>query len=66
MEFSRQEQWSRLPFFPSRYLPDPGIKPTSPVAPALAGEFFLTELPGNSPPQIFSTDRQQNLHLEDV
>ena len=27
-------------------LPDPGIKPTSHVAPALAGRFFTTELPG--------------------
>ena len=28
------------------YLPDPGIKPTSPKAPTLAGRFFTTELPG--------------------
>ena len=27
-------------------LPDPGIKPTSPVTPALANGFFTTELPG--------------------
>ena len=30
----------------SRDLPDPGIKPASPVAPALAGGFFTTEPPG--------------------
>ena len=27
-------------------LPDPGIKPTSFVSPALAGEFFTAETPG--------------------
>ena len=27
-------------------LPDPGIKPTSPVSPALAGRFCTTEPPG--------------------
>ena len=42
MGFPRQEYWSGLPFPPPRDLPDPGIKPTSP---ALAGEFFTTELP---------------------
>ena len=35
MGFSRQEYWSGLPCAPSEYLPDPGIKPTSPAAPAL-------------------------------
>ena len=29
-------------------LPDPGIKPTSPTSPALAGGFFTTEPPGKS------------------
>ena len=33
--------------FPSpEDLPDSGSKPTSPVSPALAGEFFTTEPPG--------------------
>ena len=40
MEISRQEYWSRLPFPPSRDLPEPGIKPASPMSPALAGGFF--------------------------
>ena len=35
MGLSRQEYWSGLPFPPPRDLPDPGIKPTSPVSPAL-------------------------------
>ena len=43
--FSRQEYWSGLPFPSPRDLPDPGIEPKSP---ALAGEFFTTELPGKS------------------
>ena len=42
VEFSRQEYWSRLPFPPPGDLPDPGIKPTSLVSPALAGGFFAT------------------------
>ena len=31
MEFSRQESWSRVPFLPPGDLPDPGIKPESPL-----------------------------------
>ena len=36
MEFSRQEYWSGLPFPTPEDLPKLGIKPTSPVSPALA------------------------------
>ena len=46
MEFSRQEYWSGLPFSTPGDLPDPRIKPTSPVSPALAGRFFTTGPPG--------------------
>ena len=42
MEFSRQEYWSGLPFPSPGDLPNPGIKPTSPASPALAGTFFTT------------------------
>ena len=42
MGFSRQENWSGLPFPSPGDLPDSGIKPESPVAPALAGRFFST------------------------
>ena len=49
MGFSRQEYWSGLPFSPPGNLPNPGIQPLSPVAPALAGGFFATELPGQPP-----------------
>ena len=37
MQFSRQEYWSGLPFPPPGDLPNPGIKPASPV---LAGRYF--------------------------
>ena len=40
MGFSRQEFWSELPCLLSGDLPDPGIEPTSPMSPALAGRFF--------------------------
>ena len=44
MEFSRQEYWSGLPFHSPGDLPDPGIKPASPI---FAGRFFTAEPPGN-------------------
>ena len=43
MEFSSQEYWSGVPFPPPGDFPKLTIKPTSPVAPALAGGFFTTE-----------------------
>ena len=48
MGFSRQEYWNGLPSPPPGDLPNPGIKPTSPVSLALAGEFFTTEPPGKT------------------
>ena len=36
MGFSRQEHWNGLPFPPLGDLPDPGIKPESPMSPTLA------------------------------
>ena len=41
----KKEYWSGLPFPTPGDLPHPGIKPKSPVAPALAGGFFTTEAP---------------------
>ena len=43
MGFPRQEYWSGLPFPSTRDLPDPRIKPRSPVVQANS---LLTELPG--------------------
>ena len=42
MGFSRQEYWSGLPYPSPGDLPDPGIEPTSPTPPTMAGEFFTT------------------------
>ena len=43
---SQQEYWSGLPFPPPGDLPDAGIKPMCPAAPALVGGFFTPEPPG--------------------
>ena len=59
MEFSRQEQWSGLPFPSPRDLPDPGI---TPGCCALLAD-SLSELPGKHI-QIFTTVlRHLNLRL---
>ena len=42
MGFPRQEYWSELPFPLPRDFCDPGIKPRSPMSPALGGRFFTT------------------------
>ena len=41
IEFPKQEYWSGLPFLSPGDLPDPGIKPGSPV---LQADSLLTEL----------------------
>jgi len=48
MEFFRQEYWRGLPFPLPGNLPDPVIKPISPVSPALVGRFFTT-VPSGKP-----------------
>ena len=48
MTFSKQEYWSGLLFPTPNYLPNPGVKPASPVSPALAGRCFTTEPPWKS------------------
>ena len=47
--FPRQGYWSGLPFPPPGYLPDSGLKPTSPT---LASRFLTTELPGS--PKLYA------------
>ena len=44
MRFSRQEDWSGLPFPSSEDLPDPGIKPPSPMSCVLLVDSLPTEL----------------------
>ena len=42
MGFSRQENWSDLPFPPPGYLPNPVAESTSLMSPTLADSFFTT------------------------
>ena len=51
MEFPRQKCWSGLPFPSVGDLPNPGIKPESPVSPALQADSEPTEPLGK--PQIY-------------
>ena len=46
MGFSRQEYWSGLACPPPGDLPDPGVKPTSPMSPGLQADALPTEPPG--------------------
>ena len=55
MGFPKEEYWSGLPFSPARDLPDPGIRPASPV---LAGGIFTSVSPGKP-----HTDNMFNLLL---
>ena len=43
MGFSRQEDWSGLPFPPPWDLSNPGIEPALPVSPALQVNYLSTE-----------------------
>ena len=52
IEFFRKTQWSRLPFPPPEDLPNPGIKPTSPVSPALQMDSLPAEPLGKPPKMI--------------
>ena len=44
MGFSRQEDWSGLPFPPPEDLPNPGIEPTFPTSPAWQVDSLLSHL----------------------
>ena len=46
MGFPRQEYWSGLLFLHLGDLPNPGIKPLSPVSPALQADALPSEPPG--------------------
>ena len=43
MAFPRQEYWNGLSLVTPGDLPNPAIKPASPVSPVLASRFFTTE-----------------------
>ena len=59
MGFSRKEYWSGLPFPSPRDLPNPGIKPTFPVSPALQADSLLLSHQ-ESPPRIPLLSNQEN------
>ena len=54
MELFRQEYWNELTFPSLGDFPDQGIKPMSPVFPALAGWFFATVPPGKPQASMYS------------
>ena len=58
MGFPRQEDWSGVPFPSPGDLPEPGIEPTSPASPALAGRSFTTE-PRGKPSSFHSSPLYQ-------
>ena len=55
LEYSRQDDWSGLPFPTPGNLPNPGIKLVSLVSYALADGFFTNALPGK-PIRLDSTN----------
>ena len=61
MGFSRQEYWSGLPCPPPGDLPDPGIKPISPAAPALQADSLPLSHQG-SPKKL--QEPQRNIHKD--
>jgi len=60
MGLSQQEHWSGLPFPPPGDIPDAGIEP---VAPALAGEFFIPEPPRKQVRLVCVGVRQETTYL---
>ena len=54
--FLRQEYWSGLPCPPPEDLPDPGIEPVSPVAPALQVNSLLLSYQGS--PEVTGISHQ--------
>ena len=58
MRILRQEYWSGFPFPSTGDLPDPGIKPASPV---FVGRFSTAELPGK--PVLFVERLQRNTNI---
>ena len=62
MEFSRQEDWSGLPFPTSGDLPNPGIESALPVSPALQADALPSEPPGK--PQDHFTPNKRGIILE--
>ena len=62
MGFSRQEDWSGLPFPPAGDLSDPGVKLESPASPANAGGFLTAEPPGS--PHSMNRSLNNSLYIK--
>ena len=60
MEFSRQENWSGRPCPPPRDLPNPEIKPISPMSLMLAAGFFTTT--ATEEVHIYNTHTRTHTH----
>ena len=63
MGVSKQEYWSGFPCTSSEDLPNPGIKPTSLLSPALAGEFFTANVTWEAPTQYLFLFQKEHLHF---
>ena len=63
MGFSSQEYWSGLSFPSPGHLPNPGIKPTSPVSPALQADSLPPETWGK-PIHVQHTQSHQHASWE--
>ena len=62
MEFSRKEYWNGLSFLIPGDLPDPGIRPASPVFPALQADSLLLSHLGS----IYSEYIMRNAGLDNL
>ena len=51
-------EWVEISF--SRHLPHPGIEPASPVSPALARGFSITEILGKPVDDVLSEKKRKN------
>ena len=63
VEFSRKEDWSRLPFPSPGDLPNPGIKPRSP---ALKADSLPSKLPGIFPNEYSNKQNPKCLFFQEV
>ena len=68
MGFFRQEYWSGLPFPPPGDLPNPEIKSTSLMFPALASGFFLTSTTCEAPDvgEVPETEKRRKGTASDI
>ena len=66
MGFFRQEYWNGFPFTSRGDLPDPGIRPSSPVSPASQVDSLPTELLGKPTNVMYLTYVWENKVLNQM